>query len=138
MACMTCLRSYTHTNTHTPMHSRTHKFKLIVKIVLKGFYSKIFISDPQSKSHYSLLLTHIKQWAMSGNRQWYEKEGTFTGVYRQAEASHTGKHPGIYRMTNNYPDTNVNSAQAIKNGDVQCCYQMLPLLQHSVAVACRR
>lgn len=76
---------------------------------------------------------------MSGNRQWSGKEGTFAGVYRQAEASHTGKHPGIYRMTNNYPDTKVNSAKAKKkNGGVQCCYQMLPLLQRSVAVACRR
>ena len=51
---------------------------------------------------------------MSGNRQWSGKEGTFAGAYRQAEASHTGKHTGIYRMTNNYPNTKVNSAKAKK------------------------
>ena len=62
---------------------------------------------------------------MSGNRHWSGKEGTFAGAYRQAEASHTGKHPGIYRMTNNYPDTKVNSAKAKKkmvmyNAAIKC------------------
>lgn len=116
--------------THTCMHTCTHKFKLVSKIVLKNFYSNKNIY--QWSSIKESLFSSSHPYKIVGNiwkqTMVWKGRDIYWCVYRQAEASHTGKHPGIYRMTNNYPDTKVNSAKAKKkkmvmyNAAIKCSH----------------